>query len=102
MLTTCIYDDNWHPAIAIIDCKKNLNVNDNKKYLVGYDRNRIFQPEPEREFRVAGTRYGFLNSGSGMKDPELVYSNSGSGQKNRNEVTHNPVTTGFNRNLQEL
>ena len=55
---------------------------------VGYDRNRIIRPEPEPEpefrFRFAGTGYGFRNSGSGMKEPNLVCSKSGSGKKNQN------------------
>ena len=42
------------------------------------------EPEPEIRFQFARPGYGFSNSGSGIKEPDLVCANSGFGQKNRN------------------
>ena len=70
--------------------------------LLGYDKNQIIQKQdPEFGFRFSGTRYGFSNFCSDMKELDLACSNSGSSQKNQNEVTQILVQNGSNQNLTE-
>ena len=51
---------------------------------IGYDRNRIIRPEPEFWFRFAGTGFGILKSGSGIKNRNWHFGIPVPVQKNRN------------------